>query len=106
LRDLTIQDLFIHNLKAYRKLRGISQTQLADLCNSSTGYIGQIECGKCFPSVHMIERIAGALEIESWYLFRNEPITTDSNSAKLAPAQKNDIMKRAHAALGKILDGF
>jgi transcriptional regulator with XRE-family HTH domain len=108
LRDLTIQDLFIHNLKAYRKLRGISQTRLAELCDSSTGYMGQIECGRCFPSVNMIERIAAALEIESWHLFRNEPINpSDSNpSAKLAPTQKNDIIKKANTALAKILDNF
>jgi transcriptional regulator with XRE-family HTH domain len=105
---LTIQELFIYNLKAYRKLRGISQTRLAELCDSSTGYIGEIECGKCFPSVNMIERIAGALEIESWNLFKNEPIKPSSSaiSAKLAPTQKNEIIKRANAAISKILDGF
>ena len=55
---LTVQDLFITNLKAYRKLRKISQMRLAELCDSSTGYIGEIESGKRFPSVNMIERIA------------------------------------------------
>jgi len=105
---LTIQDLFISNLKAYRKLRGISQTQLADLCDSSTGYIGEIECGKRFPSVGMIERIAQALEIESWHLFKNEPVslTVSNFPAKLAPTQKDSFMKMANAALSKILENF
>ena len=105
---MTIQELFIGNLKAYRKLRKISQTQLAQLCVSSTGYIGEIESGKRFPSVSMIERIAGALEIESWHLFKNEPITpSDSEySAKLAPTQKNEIIKMTNSALAKILDNF
>ena len=108
LRKLTIQDLFIVNLKAYRKLRGISQTQLADLCDSSTGYIGEIETGKCFPSVKMIEKIAVALGIESWHLFKNEPIhpSSSNNFAKLAPTQKEEIMKMATSALSKILDDF
>ena len=89
-------------------VRKISQTQLADLCDSSTGYIGEIESGKRFPSVKMIERIAGALGIESWNLFKNEPVSlvhTDI-SVKLAPSQKNEIKKMANSALSKILDNF
>jgi len=106
--ELTIQELFITNLKAYRKLRSLSQTQLADLCDSSTGYMGEIESGKRFPSVNMIERIAGALEIESWHLFKNEPVnlSISNQSAKLAPTQKNEIMKMANSALSKILENF
>jgi transcriptional regulator with XRE-family HTH domain len=105
---LTIQELFIFNLKAYRKSRGISQTQLAELCDSSTGYIGEIECGKRFPSVNMIERIAGALEIESWHLFKNEPINSSipNDPVKLVPSQKNELLKLANSALSKILDNF
>jgi len=107
-KNLTIQDLFIVNLKAYRKLHHVSQTQLAELCNSSTGYIGEIESGKRFPSVSMIERIAGAFEIESWHLFKNEPISPSPlyQPAKLAPTQKNEFMKMANSALSKILDNF
>jgi len=107
---LTIQELFIANLKAYRKLRKISQTQLADLCDSSTGYIGEIEVGRSFPSVKMIERLAAALGIESWHLFKNEPVTPapqgPGHPARLAPAQKSEIAKKANLALSKILDGF
>ena len=105
---MTIQELFIFNLKAYRKLKSISQTQLASLCDSSTGYIGEIESGKRFPSVNMIERLADALEIESWHLFKNEPINLPNTiiSEKLAPTQKNEILKKANLALSKILENF
>ena len=105
---MTIQELFIANLKAYRKLRRVSQSQLADLCDSSTGYIGEIESGKRFPSVNMIERIAGALKIESWNLFKNEPVNlpVSGKLKKLAPTQKSEIMKMTNTALSKILDNF
>ena len=105
---LTIQELFIINLKAHRKLRHISQSKLADLCDSSTGYIGEIETGKCFPSVSMIERIACALEIESWQLFKNEPVVLVplEPTIKLSPSQKNEITKKANAALSKILEKY
>ena len=107
-RDLTIQELFIVNLKAYRKIRGFSQMNLADLCDTSYGYIGEIEAGKRFPSVNMIERIAGALGIESWHLFMNEPLASSSpdGAKKLAPTEKNKILKRANKALAKILDNY
>jgi len=82
--------------------------QFAELCNSSTGYIGEIESGKRFPSVSMIERMADALGIESWHLFKNEPINLSGShlTAKLAPTQKNEIIKMAQSALSKILDDF
>ena len=105
---MTIQEIFIINLKAYRKLRSVSQTQLADLCSSSTGYIGEIESGKRFPSVKMIERLAQALEIESWHLFKNEPIIPfpSNQYPKLAPTQKKEIIKKANSALIKIIEQF
>jgi DNA-binding XRE family transcriptional regulator len=85
--NLTIQELFIINLKAYRKLRGVSQMRLAELYESSSGYIGEIESGKRFPSVTMIEKIASALNVESWDLFKNEPVYSPGKDipARLSP---------------------
>ena len=105
---MTIQELFIVNLKAHRKIRRISQTQLADLCDSSTGYIGEIESGKRFPSVNMIERIASALGIDSWHLFKNEPVSSPNSGfpAGLLPTQKKEILKTVNSTLSKILDSF
>jgi transcriptional regulator with XRE-family HTH domain len=82
--------------------------QLAELCDSSTGYIGEIESGKRFPSVSMIERIAGALNIESYFLFKNEPINFSfpDFSIKLAPSQKREILNRVNSTLSKVLDDF
>ena len=105
---MTIQDIFIVNLKAYRKMHHISQTKLAELCDSSTGYIGEIESGKRFPSVSMIERIAAALKIESWLLFMNKPISSAKNdlTTGLSPTQKEDFMKMANSALLKIISNY
>jgi transcriptional regulator with XRE-family HTH domain len=82
--------------------------QLAELCDSSTGYIGEIESGKRFPSVNMIERIAGALGIESYFLFKNEPIDPSNSSlpVKIAPSQKRVIIDRLNIALKKTLEEF
>jgi transcriptional regulator with XRE-family HTH domain len=74
----------------------------------SKGYIGEIESGKRFPSVHMIERIAKALKIESYFLFKNEPISPSASSppAKLAPSQKREIMEKVNSTISKALDNF
>jgi len=82
--------------------------QLAELCDSSTGYIGEIESGKRFPSVKMIERIAGALKIESYFLFKNEPVSLahEQKSKKLAPLEKEKILDMSNSSLSKILDNY
>jgi transcriptional regulator with XRE-family HTH domain len=82
--------------------------RLAELCDSSTGYIGEIESGKRFPSVNMIERIAKALNIESYFLFKNEPIEPPTSNflIKLAPSQKRVILDKVNSTLSKILDDF
>jgi transcriptional regulator with XRE-family HTH domain len=102
---MRIQELFIANLKGYRNLRKISQMQLADLCDSSQTYIAEIEVGKKFPSLDMIEKIAEALDIESYYLFRNEAVKTDTVSELcFVPAQKQEIINKIQSAVTKIIN--
>jgi transcriptional regulator with XRE-family HTH domain len=68
---MTLKQLFIRNLKDFRKKEGLSQMRLADYCNISPGYIGEIESGRKFPSTEMIEKIAGVLRIEPYIFFKN-----------------------------------
>ena len=44
--------------------------RLADYCNISLGYIGEIESGRKFPSTEVIEKIADVLRIEPHILFK------------------------------------
>ena len=57
------------NMKAYRAEYGYSQTKLADLVNTATNYIAQIENGKRFPTDTMLEKIAFALQKKPQELF-------------------------------------
>ena len=66
---MTLQQIFISNLKKFRKERKISQMGLAELCDTSGNYIGEIEMGRRIPSFEKIERIASALQISSHELF-------------------------------------
>ncbi|GHV60655.1 hypothetical protein AGMMS49587_02700 [Spirochaetia bacterium] len=69
---MSLRDLFILNLKKIRKSEGLSQMKLAEKCNTAASYIGEIEIGRKFPSVEMIEKIAGALKVEPYLLFKEE----------------------------------
>jgi len=67
-----LKEIFIKNLKEFRKKEGISQLKLAEYCNTSLGYIGEIEIGRKFPSTEMIEKIASVLRIEPYLFFKNQ----------------------------------
>jgi transcriptional regulator with XRE-family HTH domain len=69
---MTLQQIFIGNLKKFRKKRGVSQMILANLCETSGNYIGEIEMGRRIPSFEKIEKIASALQISAYQLFLQE----------------------------------
>jgi transcriptional regulator with XRE-family HTH domain len=71
---MTLQEIFVLNLKKFRKTRGISQMTLAELCDTSGNYIGEIEMGRRIPSFEKIEKIASALKIASYQLFMDDAV--------------------------------
>ena len=72
---MTLKQIFIANLKKYRKLSGLSQMSLAELCDMGGNYISQIEMGRRLPSFETIEKIAKALKIPPSHLFIDENAT-------------------------------
>jgi len=69
---MTLQQIFISNLKRIRKEQRLSQMALSMRCDISTNYVGQIEMGRRIPSFDKIEEIASALEISPHELFTLE----------------------------------
>lgn len=51
------------NIRRYRRIRGFSQEQLAELCCCSNSHIGQIEHARGIPSLDMTVKIANALSV-------------------------------------------
>jgi len=70
----SLTKLLAFNMKERRRILGISQAALAEKINTSTHYIAMIELEKKTPSLSMIERIAGALEVDSPELFSMQSI--------------------------------
>ena len=100
---MTFQELFITNLKDFRKSHKISQARLAEMCESSQAYIAEIEVGKKFPSPDMIEKIASALEVESYCLFQNNA-TIDIRI--LTPLQRQEIINKIHESTSRIINNY
>ena len=67
---MSLQDTFVDNLKRFRKERHLTQEKLAELCNTETSYIGQIEIKKRFPSLTFVEKLAEVLNIPAYYFYR------------------------------------
>ena len=81
---MSLQEAFIRNLKKIRKNAGFSQLTLSVGCDASASYIGEIEIGRKFPSVKMIEKIADALKVPPHLLFWDEQ--NIYNNIELPPA--------------------
>ena len=79
LQTMDLEQLFIKNLKRWRKAMGISQKELAEKCGTSHSYIRQLESGNGHPSFVFIGKIANALKIEPYQLFFDE--TAESNKS-------------------------
>ena len=86
---MDIVKVFGDNLKKYRKQIGLSQEAFADKCGLHRTYISAIECYRRSISLENIQRIADALEIETYKLFINEEI--DKWAKKHIAFQKNTL---------------
>lgn len=66
---MDIIKVFGTNLKKYRTAAGLSQEDFADKCGMHRTYISAIECFRRSISLENIQRIADALDIETYKLF-------------------------------------
>jgi transcriptional regulator with XRE-family HTH domain len=105
-----LRDIFIQNLKKTRKSRGLSQMKLAEKCDTAASYIGEIEIGRKFPSVEMIEKIAGTLKVEPYLLFKEDRSKSAINRearefyAKLTPEGKGAFTDLILLVIGQGLE--
>ena len=61
--------VFSKNVKAYRMQLGLSQENFAEKAGLHRTYISAIECGKRSISLDNIQKIADALQIDTYLLF-------------------------------------
>jgi transcriptional regulator with XRE-family HTH domain len=67
------QELFVQNLRFYRKKKRISQLKFSELINVSPNYFNAVENGRNFPSPEVIQSISDTLGILPCQLFLESP---------------------------------
>ena len=72
MQNLSLQDIFLNNLKFYRKKNGLSQEALSEKLNKGVNYINRIESHASSPTIQVIEEIAAILNIIASKLFEEE----------------------------------
>ena len=102
--------VFTWNMKKYRKKRRFTQERLAEILNTATSYIGEIEINNGNPSMEMVEKIANALDIEPFRLFvddneriKNEPDNYDYLE-ELTSIERQDLLKRIMSLISSDLE--
>lgn len=66
---MDIIKVFGSNVRQYRMQRNLSQEKFAELCGLHRTYISDIECFRRSISLDNIQKIADALEIDTYKLF-------------------------------------
>lgn len=97
---MDLRAVFINNLKRYRKENKLSQMTLAEKCGTSASYIGEIEIGKKFPSVEMVQKFAEALDIKPYKLFMEE---NDIYVANLSPQKRQKLVEKLQKSVEEII---
>jgi len=70
---IDIKEIFAENLKKIRRKRGLTQEKLSEKANMSIQYLALLELARKFPSGEMLERLANALDIETYELLAVAP---------------------------------
>jgi len=105
---MDLSRLFIHNLKKWRKLAGLSQKKLAEKCGTGYSYMRQIESGVGHPSFALLTKIAEALEIEPYKLFYNEATAKRSIpvESENIDSIKTDFLKNVAHEFDAVIEKF
>ncbi|MBO5483088.1 MAG: helix-turn-helix transcriptional regulator [Spirochaetaceae bacterium] len=108
---MNLRKVFSNNIKFYRTQRKLSQQELAEKCNTATNYISEIETGRKFPSIEMIEKLSLILDVPAWaFLYTNNnqfnqnPVVVLSD--KLTSGKKEKLLSEIFSEIKKIVSTF
>jgi transcriptional regulator with XRE-family HTH domain len=103
---MDLDQLFVRNVRKWRKNRGFSQKILAERCNAAHSYIRQIESGSGKPSFAFIGKLADALGIEAYQLFYDETMAQGKNlsQAEYIESIKRDFLERVVYEFDTVID--
>jgi transcriptional regulator with XRE-family HTH domain len=76
-----IAQIFAENVAKYRKKKGFSQYDLAQLCGISRAMISHYEREGMFPPADRLQSLADSLDVPVYQLFKQSGMETDSEAA-------------------------
>lgn len=103
------QKCFMENLKYYRKKKGITQAELAEICDVSNGTIGNIECGITKPSFDLILQLSAALDVTPEFLFHandSSLITEKQSTEKFSKEQLKKVRAILNSSIPTIINSL
>jgi transcriptional regulator with XRE-family HTH domain len=85
---IDIKEIFSGNLRKIRRKKGLTQEKLAEKASMSLQYLALLELSRKFPSGEMLERLANALDIETYEL-----LAVASSANNELELLRNDIIR-------------
>ncbi|MBN2462659.1 MAG: helix-turn-helix transcriptional regulator [Dehalococcoidia bacterium] len=73
-----MRQILAENIRAFRKSKGLSQEELADMCNLHRTYVGSVERGERNVTLSTLEVLAVALSIDIPKLLTKGGIESDN----------------------------
>ena len=70
---INIREILAENIKEKRRKIGLTQEKLAEKAGMSLQYLAMLELAHKFPSGEMLEKLANALDIETYELLAISP---------------------------------
>ena len=89
---MNIKEILANNIKERRRNIGLTQEKLAEKAGMSLQYLAMLELARKFPSGEMLERLASALNIETYELLAIAP--SANNELEIL---RNDIIYEVKA---------
>lgn len=101
---MCLKQIFGNNLHSYRKLRGLSQEQLAEKLDISVKHLSTMETGKVFASAELIEKISTVLNVSISALFYtpDEKSFDDTDISKIDSILDKEVYKALNTIKEKI----
>ena len=104
----SLRDIFIQNLKFYRKQKSITQEKLSEAIGMSPSYINAVETKASFPQPEVIEKIAEKLEIPAYYLFKFDACPENAmqfNPEQFAKGISDTLYEKIHNDIVDVIAG-
>ena len=111
---VSIREILALNLKEYRRKSGLTQEKLAEKAGISSNYLSMVEISRKFPTPEMLDRLAQALDIQTFQLF--DPMATPDGAllhleqaiienieTTVRTTIKQDIVSEIHQTISKAI---